>query len=343
MGGQPARNAVGAANRRCPDEARAPSCGSGPVPGYDSWRPPVTDHLSGAGRAAIRGSSYLRTGVLEPYHEKNRRVQVVAMAESVSSRDLRAMMDLIRDGYADEPAEGLPAAAGAGLSRLVRCDSICLFELSPGHRHCTGDGCVHDPGLSPVFWTHYWSCPPCSYPERSGDYKSVTKTSDFYSQRQWHSAPMYSEYLRRFGVEDEIVACLPAPPGRSLRLLLRRDSGGFTERDKLLAELLRPHLHAVYQDAQRRQAGVPRLTRTPMGAAPAGRGRTQQRRHCPAAIPVGKHRTQTPGEHLPAAQRLQPHSGSRPRFPVRIPDPTCRLARNDEPVCGMTGRFCGGI
>jgi hypothetical protein len=141
------------------------------------------------------------------------------MAESVSSRDLRAMMDLIRDGYADEPAEGLPAAVGAGLSRLVRCDSICLFELSPGHRHCTGDGCVHDPGLSPVFWTHYRSCPPCSYPERSGDYKSVTKTSDFYSQRQWHSAPMYSEYLRRFGVEDEIVACLPAPPGRSLRRL----------------------------------------------------------------------------------------------------------------------------
>lgn len=69
-----------------------------------------------------------------------------------------------------------------------------------------------------------------------------------------------SDYLRRFGVEDEIVACLPAPPGRSLRLLLRRDSGGFTERDKLLAELLRPHLHAIYQDAQRRRTGAPRLT-----------------------------------------------------------------------------------
>ena len=55
-------------------------------------------------------------------------------------------------------------------------------------------------------------------------------------------------------------SCLPAPPSRSLRLLLRRDSGGFTERDKLLVEVLRPHLHAVYQDAQRRRTGVPRLT-----------------------------------------------------------------------------------
>ena len=182
------------------------------------------------------------------------------MAKSVSGRDLRVIMDLVHNGYADEPAQGLPAAAAAGLSRLVGCDSICLFELSPGHRHCTGDGCVHDPGLSPVFWAHYWSCPPCSYPERSGDFKSVTKTSDFYSRRQWHNAPMYCEYLRHFGVEDEIVACLPAPPGRSLRLLLRRDSGGFSEQDKLLVELLRPHLHAIYLDSQRRRTGAPKLT-----------------------------------------------------------------------------------
>ena len=182
------------------------------------------------------------------------------MAESVSGLDLRAMMNLVHDGYADKPAEGLPTAVVAGLSRLVPCDSVCLFELSPGHRHCTGDGCVHDPSLSPVFWAHYWSCPPCSYPERSGDFNSVTKTSDFYSRRRWHSAQMFCDYLRHFSVEDEIVACLPAPPGRSLRLLLRRASGGFSERDKLLVELLRPHLHAVYQDSQRRRTGAPKLT-----------------------------------------------------------------------------------
>lgn len=246
------------------------------------------------------------------------------MAESVSSRDLRAMMDLIRDGYADEPAEGLPAAVGAGLSRLVRCDSICLFELSPGHRHCTGDGCVHDPGLSPVFWTHYWSCPPCSYPERSGDYKSVTKTSDFYSQRQWHSAPMYSEYLRRFGVEDEIVACLPAAPGRSLRLLLRRDSGGFTERDKLLVELLRPHLHAVYQDAQRRRTGAPSLTARQwellrLVAAGHSNADIARRYSCRKTPYANTWRTSTSGSASPAALRQSPSLSSpdtRPSLPA---------------------------
>lgn len=206
------------------------------------------------------------------------------MAESVSSRDLRTMMDLIRDGYANEPAEGLPAAVGAGLSRLVRCDSICLFELSPGHRHCTGDGCVHVPGLSPVFWTHYWSCPPCSYPERSGDYKSVTKTSDFYSQRQWHSAPMYSEYLRRFGVEDEIVACLPAclprpadPSACSCAVTAAASPNGTSSWPNCCAPPARCLPGRPAPPGRR-----PQTYRTPMGAAPAGRGRTQQRRHCPA-------------------------------------------------------------
>ena len=182
------------------------------------------------------------------------------MAESVSVRDLRAMMDLVSGGYADEPTQGLPGAVVAGLSQLVPCDSVCFFELSPWQRHCDGPGCVHDAGLSPVFWAHYWGCPPCSYPERSGDFKSVTKTSDFYSQRQWHSAPMYCDLLRQDGVEDEIVACLPAPPGKSQRLLLRRGSGSFSDRDKVLIEVLRPHLHAVYQDSQRRRTGVPSLT-----------------------------------------------------------------------------------
>jgi DNA-binding CsgD family transcriptional regulator len=184
---------------------------------------------------------------------------VVAMSEALSTRDLRAMLDLVGDGYDDDPGEGLPDAAIRGLMRLVPCDAVCLFELEPAHRRCEGEGCVHEPGLSPVFWEHYWNCPPCSYPERSGDAATVTKTSDFYTRRQWHSAPMYTEYLRHFGVEDEIVACLPAPPGRSVRLLLRRASGSFGERDRLLVALLRPHLHGLYRDRKRR-AGIPELT-----------------------------------------------------------------------------------
>jgi DNA-binding CsgD family transcriptional regulator len=181
------------------------------------------------------------------------------MPEVLSTRHLRAMLDLVGDGYDDDPAEGLPGAVIQGLMRLVPCDAISLFEFDPARRHCGGEACLHEPDLSPVFWEHYASYPPCSYPELNGDTTTVTKTSDFYTPRQWHSSPMYSDCLRRSGVEDEIVACLPVPAGRTARLLLRRASGTFRERDKLLVALLRPHLRDLYQ-RRKHEARAPQLT-----------------------------------------------------------------------------------
>jgi hypothetical protein len=38
-----------------------------------------------------------------------------------------------------------------------------------------------------LHWQHYWACQPCSYPDRTGDLRSVVTIADFYSVRQWHS------------------------------------------------------------------------------------------------------------------------------------------------------------
>jgi DNA-binding NarL/FixJ family response regulator len=62
------------------------------------------------------------------------------------------------------------------------------------------------------------------------------------------------------------MVCLPAGPGpaggRSLRLVLHRGPGrDFSERDRALLTLLRPHLHQAYLDAERRRRGIPQLTR----------------------------------------------------------------------------------
>jgi DNA-binding NarL/FixJ family response regulator len=78
---------------------------------------------------------------------------------------------------------------------------------------------------------------------------------------------MYHDYLRPAGVEHGIVVCLPADPrwsagrGRTVRLLFLRGPGpDFSERDRALLTLLRPHLHQAYLDAGRRRHPVPQLT-----------------------------------------------------------------------------------
>jgi DNA-binding CsgD family transcriptional regulator len=117
--------------------------------------------------------------------------------------------------------------------------------------------------LEKVFWAEYWNCLLCSYPDRTGDLRSVPKLSDFYSRRELHGQAMWADYKRPLGIEHEMLASLPAAPGQSRRVLLIRGPADpdFSERERLALELLRPHLYAVWQDAERRRNGVPYLTR----------------------------------------------------------------------------------
>jgi DNA-binding CsgD family transcriptional regulator len=196
----------------------------------------------------------------------------MTVAVRASERDLRTLAGIVSGDRSDLPSEGLPLSLLGDLLDQIHCDDVSLFRLDSGRRavrflQYLPDDDGDDEDSSPVFWEHYWGCAPCSYPDRSGDLRSVTKISDFYSARQWHSTGMYSDYLGPAGVEHELMLCLPpgpartAGPGHSVRLMLSRGPGpDFSERDRALLTLLRPHLHQAYLDAEHRHARTPALT-----------------------------------------------------------------------------------
>jgi DNA-binding CsgD family transcriptional regulator len=183
---------------------------------------------------------------------------------AVSENDLRTMLRIVSDHRGDLPPAGLPPALLAELMDLVHCDDLEFIGQDTPRQTAwfdqflpasAGDGGPEDQ----VYWEHYWDS-PCSYPDRSGDVRSVTMVSDFYSTRQWHSTGMYNDYVRLWGAEHEILLCLPAGHMRTARLILSRGPGpDFTERDRALLTLLRPHLHQAYLDAERRRP-TPQLT-----------------------------------------------------------------------------------
>jgi DNA-binding CsgD family transcriptional regulator len=220
---------------------------------------------------------------------------------TISERDLHALLGIVNDGQqGDLPTAGLPWSVLSGLQDQIRCDGLYLFGCIPsqlaqpllgqwsgaseyllprqpadlGELWLTRD---EDSGpqamwLSqglPVFPIHCegddhasaeqsWECEACSYPDRTGDLRSVIKLSDFYSTRRLHSTFMY-QGMRRLGIEHELILCLP---NDSRRLWFWRGPGpDFSERDRGLLSLLRPHLHEAYLDAERRRHGKPQLTR----------------------------------------------------------------------------------
>jgi DNA-binding CsgD family transcriptional regulator len=192
---------------------------------------------------------------------------------TVSGRDLRTLAGIVSDDRGEPPVQGLAPSLLSDLSGLIRSDWLSFFGLDSGRqtewfgqRIPVGPDDGEDHDESP-FWEHYWSSLPCSYPERTGDLRSVTKISDLYSARQWHSTGIYQDFFQQVGVEHEIMVCLPADPGwtagrgRTLRLIFFRGPGrDFCERDRALLTLLRPHLHQAYLDAERRRHPDPQLT-----------------------------------------------------------------------------------
>lgn len=113
-----------------------------------------------------------------------------------------------------------------------------------------------------MFWAEYWNCLLCSYPDRTGDLRSVPRLSDFYSRRELHAVVMWADFKKPLGIEHEMLASLPAAPGQARRVLFLRGPGDpdFSEREQLALQLLRPHLHAVWQDAEQRRSSAADLT-----------------------------------------------------------------------------------
>jgi DNA-binding CsgD family transcriptional regulator len=195
---------------------------------------------------------------------------------TVRRRDLRALAAIVSEDRPDLPdGEGLPPSLLADLMAQIRCDALSLdgwdarrqmwwFSQEVPARDAGGT----DYGaLEQVFWEHYWDCPPASYPARTGDLRSVIKCSDFYSARQMHSTAMYTDHDRPLGLEHCLMLFLPSalPPaagrGRYVQLTLLRGPGpDFSERDRAVLTLLRPHLHQAYLAAERRRHPVPQIT-----------------------------------------------------------------------------------
>jgi DNA-binding CsgD family transcriptional regulator len=180
----------------------------------------------------------------------------------ISDRDVRALLRIVTGEREHDVAEGLPLSLLGDLNEQIPCDALSFFGLNSRQEAAWfSQDLPADEGQDDdqAFWAHYWDSEPCSYPDRSGDLRSVTRISDFYSSRQWRATGMYRDHLR--GVEHEIMVCLPGGPGQSVRLVFFRGSGpDFSERDRAMLTLLRPHLHEAFLDAERRRRGIPDLT-----------------------------------------------------------------------------------
>jgi DNA-binding CsgD family transcriptional regulator len=187
-------------------------------------------------------------------------------------RDLRALSAVVEDGLRDEPGEAMPWTVLDRLLQLIPADNVQMDELDlqrheilfqqaveNGGERFIGRGNAED--IDATFWELRHNFMPCSYPARTGDLASVIKWSDFYAAAELKKAPFYTEYMVPNSIRHGMLVPFPTGPGRTRYLWFARIHFDFSERDRLVLQLLRPHLHEVYLDAERRRHGIPQLSR----------------------------------------------------------------------------------
>lgn len=187
-------------------------------------------------------------------------------ALTIGERDLRILLELSEPRHAGDPVESVWESALSALKAVVPCDSVTLQIQDVGRRRVSSlrewDGSyVIDDDLDRTaveeYWRSFWSS-QCSYPQRTGDYVTVTRASDHFCRPDVNG--------RRTPVRTsischEVMVPLPMQGSLDYRLILWRDGiRDFSERDLLLLTFLRPHLVAIRNMTFRSRAGAADLT-----------------------------------------------------------------------------------
>ena len=187
----------------------------------------------------------------------------MAVRVSMSTRDLRRLIDLGDPARLDDDSGLFPESILGELADVVPCDNVSYAVNDAYRRRNLGivslvcyDGmssASDDAAMDAFYWRHFWSFPQCSYPDRTGDWTGVVRESDFGSAREFAHGRL-AEYLSMIGVRHVIQLPLTPQGAVTHRILLWRTSGrGFTDREQMLLTLVRPHLNAVHQARLRRR------------------------------------------------------------------------------------------
>lgn len=170
--------------------------------------------------------------------------------EQLTSRELRAALDTLHsvgescasaDEFARRGVECLPGLIGADLTTLSTCD------LDGGHRSVVSD---HPGAISrreiDVF-DHYFDVHPLVCEHGRNRAAATKRIDDLLPGSAFRRTPLFNEYYRRISIDHVMAVPIHVDRRFLVSFVLNRSGAGFSDRDRDIAELIRPHLSNLYR------------------------------------------------------------------------------------------------
>ena len=168
----------------------------------------------------------------------------------LSSGELRALLDFVREIYTARDLDSLRHRLPISITALIPTELATYFEVDRRQRRFA---MIHYPGNAvgtadeQAFGRSMHQSPLFrAYRRGKG---SAVKISDFLTRAEFEQLTLYDEFFRRLGLDHQIAKGLPGSPGLVTGIALHRRRRDFRESDRLLLNLLRPHLNEAYRTA----------------------------------------------------------------------------------------------
>lgn len=229
---------------------------------------------------------------------------------SLLARDLAAMLDLVR--RMNEAPDALAVSCVSGVRLLIggKVATFSDFDLRTSVAAETTDPAdVMTTAGREAFERYLHQHPLITHYARTGDGRAHM-SSDFLSQSALHRLPLYNEYVKPyFNTNYQIAIAVNAQPSRVIGLSLARERRDFSERDREMLNILRPHIAFAVRHAESMKALAVNQA--------FGRG-DDRPNEVIVANARGRIQTASPRAH----EWVRRYFG-RPRSPNRLPDAIC--------------------
>jgi DNA-binding CsgD family transcriptional regulator len=183
--------------------------------------------------------------------------------ERLSSSDLGQALNFVREAGAVTGPDPFPLELLDALRALVPCEAVSWHEWS------SDNGCYYsrsfsssDPVHAAAVWEAYaeyrhqdplpGGCPGAGPPPQIIVGRTL-KFSDFLSRRQFYKLDLHAQVCRPLGINYVMKLFLPNQNGVCRGFVFDRSRRDFTERDRLMLDMLQPHFIALCNAAHNRR------------------------------------------------------------------------------------------
>ncbi len=184
-----------------------------------------------------------------------------------TAADLRAALDFVAEAHSFENLDAFRHGILPGLQKLLPCDLVGYNEVDPGGEALVLTYPYEVPDSVNFELPRLAHQHPLICVQMNGDF-STYKISDFLSARQFHALELYESLYKQIGAEDQIACGLTGPV--VIGIAMNRGRRSFSERDRAMLDLLRPHLAQAHARVQERERAAELLAALEHGLAERG-------------------------------------------------------------------------